>query len=223
MNKQKAIYYLESDDTCSINFPIDDICPICKTAISPNFIKIVAYKSNNGERCSSFCRCPNCGETYINTYIYNFGLRKLEQLLSSAPNNFQPKNFEDEIKTLSPNFIEIYNQSLHAETMQLDQIAGMGYRKAVEFLIKDFAKSEHPDDEESIKQMPLSVCINNYVDDSKIKNLATKTVWLGNDETHYIRKHTDRDINDLKQFIRATVHFIIMYMIEKDASTISRV
>ena len=37
-------------------------------------------------------------------------------------------------------FLTIYNQSLSAEDNNLDQIAGIGYRKALEFLIKDYLK-----------------------------------------------------------------------------------
>ena len=67
--------------------------------------------------------------------------------------------------------------------------------------------------------MPLSACINTYIDQVKIKNLATKTVWIGNDETHYVRKHTDRDIEDLKRFIQATVYYISMELVSDDAES----
>lgn len=38
---------------------------------------------------------------------------------------------------VSPQFVEIYNQAKAAESFQLDQITGLGLRKALEFLIKD--------------------------------------------------------------------------------------
>lgn len=107
--------------------------------------------------------------------------------------------------------------------MNLDQIAGIGYRKSLEFLAKDFAIKYNPDDEDKIKNMPLSNCIKTYIDDPRIKNLAEKSIWLGNDETHYVRKHEDRDISDMKQFIDALVYFISMILITEDAESIQKV
>ena len=41
--------------------------------------------------------------------------------------------------------------------------------------------------------------ISRYIDDSNIKNVAKRAVWLGNDETHYIRKWEDKDLSFLKK------------------------
>ncbi len=51
------------------------------------------------------------------------------------------------------------------------------------------------------------------------KTLATQSAWIGNDETHYIRKQEDRDVQDIKSFIQAIVYFIGMILITEDAST----
>lgn len=39
--------------------------------------------------------------------------------------------------------------------------------------------------------------------------------WLGNDETHYVRKWEDKDLKDLKKLISLTIHWI-----EMDALTV---
>ena len=70
--------------------------------------------------------------------------------------------------------------------------------------------------------MALSNCIKEYVDDPRIKSLAEKAVWLGNDETHYIRKHEDKDITDMKRFIDAMVYFISMVLITEDADSMQK-
>ena len=54
------------------------------------------------------------------------------------------KQFHGEISELSENFVEIYGQSQVAENQGLNKICGVGYRKALEFLIKDFAKRKFP-------------------------------------------------------------------------------
>ena len=69
--------------------------------------------------------------------------------------------------------------------------------------------------------MPLSNCIKTYIDSQYIKTLAEKAAWIGNDETHYVRKHDDRNVGDLKKFIAAAIHFISMMIIYEDAETIT--
>ena len=53
----------------------------------------------------------------------------------------------------------------------------------------------------------------------KIKTLAEKSEWIGNDEAHYVKIQDDRDINDMKKFIDALVYFISMSLIVDDAET----
>lgn len=51
-------------------------------------------------------------------------------------------------------------------------------------------------------------CIQENVQNENIKNVARRAVWLGNDETHYIRKWEDKDVNNLKHLIDLTVRWI---------------
>ena len=54
----------------------------------------------------------------------------------------------------------------------------------------------------------LNNCIQDNVQNENIKNVAKRAVWLGNDETHYIRKWADKDVNHLKQLIELTIKWI---------------
>ncbi|MBQ9913078.1 MAG: DUF4145 domain-containing protein [Clostridia bacterium] len=220
MEKSIHVENLNSHTAYNVDIPADDQCPMCHSYLSINNISARVHSSSYhpDDILSVFCRCSKCGEFYINRYTeYNDDFIKI----SSEPNRFVKKDFDEKLVLLSPGFDEIYNQARQAECLNLHQIAGIGYRKALEFLIKDFAISKHPDSIEEIKNMPLSRCINAYIDNEKIKSLAIKTVWIGNDETHYVRKHTDRDINDLKKFIDAVVYFIGIDFIMLDAETVS--
>lgn len=132
-------------------------------------------------------------------------------LTHTYPQSIQPKEFNSEIKDLSPDFVAIYNQSLHAEQEKLDRICGVGFRKALEHLLKDYIISEHPDKEETVKAIhSIQRCINEYIDNTDIKDMSERATWLGNDETHYVRKWEDKDIQDLKNLIDITVYFISM-------------
>jgi len=168
--------------------------------------------------------CPHCYQTFVASHraLPEHGTRPVHtKLLYIEPNRFAAETFEEGISALSPQFVKIYNQALAAECAKLDEIAGLGYRKSLEFLIKDFCIHLHPNDEEKIKSMLLAKCIATYVDNDMIKTLAERSAWLGNDEAHYIRKHTDRDVNDMKAFIKAMVYFVGMVLITEDAASMS--
>lgn len=165
--------------------------------------------------------CTSCQRSFVADYRV---ISKGNDYASTGPLNIGPVSyvkapFDNNITTMSPQFDKIYNQALAAETSGLDEIAGLGYRKALEFLVKDFAIHQHPSEAEDIKKQMLSPCIKKYIDNPQIKTLVERSTWIGNDEAHYIRKQEDRDVNDMKAFIKATVYFIGMVLITEDAAS----
>lgn len=117
---------------------------------------------------------------------------------------------EPQVQDISPAFVRIYHQAAKAELLDLDELAGMGYRKALEFLIKDYLVTKKPDKEDSIRKEFLSKCIHEHVEDTRIKETAELALWLGNDETHYVRRWPENDIEDLKGLIGIILHWIGM-------------
>ena len=77
-------------------------------------------------------------------------------------------------------------------------------------MIKDYLISKEKDEKvvENIKNKFLNNCIQEDVQNENIKNVAKRAVWLGNDETHYIRKWADKDVSHLKQLIELTIRWI---------------
>lgn len=140
--------------------------------------------------------------------IMGYGYQSHGDLQYLTPYGDAKLHFSERIKVLSPNFVTIYHQSEKAEQMGLSEICGLGYRKSLEFLVKDYAIAFNPDNEDDIKNQMLSPCIKNFIDNKKIKALATASAWIGNDETHYVRKHEDFRIDHLKAFIAAIVSYI---------------
>ncbi len=118
--------------------------------------------------------------------------------------------FPDEIVRISPKFVKIFGQSEHSEAKSHDDIAGVGYGKAFEFLIKDYLIHAEPraDEKVKIKKETLHDCIQKRVSNEKIRKAAEKAKILRNDETHYEKIYTDKDVRDLKKLIQATVHWI---------------
>jgi len=178
-------------------------CPICHHAIAPIYIA-GAYSGDNWIDASF--QCTNCSSIFIGKYhrigSTTYYLKKVWPVVPKIT------EFEKEIEEISPMFVETYNQSMYAEGNSLHQLTGIGLRKSLEFLIKDFLTSQNPDNEQAIKSSTLSQCINNFIDDHNLVEISKRATWLGNDETHYVRKWEDKDIKDLKILIKLTVNWI---------------
>lgn len=200
-------------DEISVCFNTTSFCPRCNSAIEPVFL--FGYINNlEKDLFSVFLNCNACHNTFISNYKFTkeieIGYKNYldSSLICSEPISVTKKSFSDEINKLSPNFVRVYNQAFAAEQSELDDICGMGYRKAVEFLAKDYAIHINPDKEDDIKSSYLSTCINTYFDNKKLQNLATASAWLGNDQTHYEQRISDAGIKEMKAFIMALVNFI---------------
>ncbi|EGD46275.1 hypothetical protein Cpap_0887 [Ruminiclostridium papyrosolvens DSM 2782] len=204
-------------------------CPMCKHAIKPHLLSRTSYFDENKKLYLSVnYLCKACYNSFMCQYsvdlIYKTGYHYPKTVLMRvAPINFVTERFEPIISDSFPNFISIYNQALAAESYSLSEISGIGYRKALEFLIKDFLIKMYPEKEESIKNTVLGNCINNFIDNTQLKTAASRAVWLGNDQTHYIQKYTDKDITDLKRLIRLTVHWISMILETEEAEKIEQI
>lgn len=193
-------------------------CPCCSTALSPTILNSFYISSPSLSSGSSdigklflLCFCPKCEECFLAHYtvsISNFDHQSVGFLTRLTPHSGGKTTFSDGVTSLSPLFVTIYNQAEEAESMGLSEICGLGYRKSLEFLVKDYAIHLHPENENSIKNQSLSPCIAENIDNQKIRALSTASAWIGNDETHYVRKHESYNVNHLKAFIHAVVSFI---------------
>lgn len=217
--------------TATVEVDEPDECPLCKHSLKPSILyKNLFYVSSEEyyfyavylcTRCSNIFICKFSNPTRISGkssgYFYKFS--KLDNI---APSLVEKKEFPACINSLSPNFVEIYNQSLSAEHYNLDEIAGIGYRKSLEFLIKDFLIFHENKDENKVKSTALGSCINTMIDNPQLKIVASRATWLGNDQTHYEQKYTDKDIDDLKRLIKLSVNWIEMIYLTEEAETIEK-
>lgn len=192
-----------------------DECPYCHNKITP--VNIYGFRNSVTSKLDTVQLCPNleCHNTFISYYneapngLWYYNGTTTQGILIG-------RDFSKTIEEISKDFVLIYNQSFVAEQQNLNEICGVGYRKSLEFLIKDYLIKKTPADNEKIEKKLLGPCISDLVDDSRIKSVAKRAVWLGNDETHYIKKWEGKNLNDLKKLIDLTVHWI-----EMEALTIS--
>lgn len=204
-----------------------DHCPICHHACVPAYITHTPHGliKDDDFRVEIAYRCPRltCDHIFVARCFPIWPQRPShitdEQLRQSTnpvrvrvsqlvPTELQPPLIPDEVSEISPAFKTIYSQAVAAEAYGLTEIAGVGFRKSLEFLIKDFASHKNSSASEKIKSLPLSVCIKDFVDDANIKTCANRATWLGNDETHYVRKWEGKDLSDLKVLVQLTINWV---------------
>jgi hypothetical protein len=200
-------------------------CPICNTRIEPINIDTANWVEDDiGMNLGKFelvfkCPASECGRLFISRFEQTSekpGTKRPDYTFQgSFPCERVNNNFNATVKELSPNYCDIYSQAQHAEKIGLDQICGVGYRKALEHLIKDFCISSNEEKEDAIKSKLLGQCINEFISDENIKECAKRAVWIGNDETHYVRKWEDKDIHDLKALIALVEHWITSNLLTK--------
>lgn len=208
------------DTSSSVDFDIPSYCPHCGMTMSPRILSTLSDDKRAGNsNIGLFARCTveTCSKYFSLEYELYYGKSNhasypsfsIPQLIEYTYNPSLKVDLPENIEIVSAAFVEIYSQATVAESEGLDQIAGVGYRKSAEFLIKDYAIRKYPDDEVSIKKKLLGSVIKEYLNEfPRIQQLSTAIAWIGNDETHYVRRHNHKDINDLKRFIKASAQFI---------------
>lgn len=188
-----------------------DVCPRCSRSVHPKWIAMAKLSEHGVGQAIFRCTHQKCQELFIGNYKFlnkTEGGRLAYGLQFVAPVKAQSTAFPYTVASTSPTFVTIFNQAVAAESAGLDQLVGIGLRKALEFLIKDYAVLERPEKTEEIRATQLAACINNYVSDPNVKECAKRAAWLGNDETHYTRKWEAKDVNDLKLLVKLTVNWI---------------
>lgn len=187
-------------------------CPFCHKSITPD---IIYGLRKNDYFLDAFFNCPDkmCNKSFIGEYKQESTSSYFDFTGNVTKGAIEKQNFNDSITGLSEAFTTIYNESFFAEQEGLLEICGVGYRKALEFLIKDYLIKKEEENRELIEKKFLSKCIEDYIDDNRIKKVAKRAVWLGNDETHYVRKWEGKNLNDLKKLIELTVHWIEMELL----------
>jgi Domain of unknown function (DUF4145) len=191
---------------------LPDECPFCHQKIHPKYLTGFCFHDQIDKFTALFL-CPdyNCSEYFIIEY-FDDQFDEKNNKLSGKPyiidyilgGNFIPEKFDLEIRKISPKFIKIYNQALNADSMGFNEISGIGFRRAIEFLMKDFAIRNNQNEKDKIARMHLPEVINSYIEDDDIRQMAHRAVWLGNDEAHYMREWDNYSIKDLKDLIKIT-------------------
>jgi hypothetical protein len=188
----------------NMGYPVEypDKCPIC------HHYGDMALRSTHslpgGVETLFECPFQDCRCYFIGYY----GPRPQKELKGLKPQKPEVANIPEAIAEISPNFVGVYLEAQEARHLGLEQICGPGFRKAFEFLIKDYAKSKSPGKAAEIENAFSGSVIHDFVEDPRIQAVAKRALWLGNDETHYLRKWARHDVDDLLVLISLTIHWI---------------
>jgi hypothetical protein len=191
---------IEDDSCASIKFNEPDVCPVCQKSMTPRAWH--AFKGLHDTQIVLRCPDKNCKSIFIAYYDNNMLFKE------SKPVSISERKFSKIIEDTSEKFSKIYNQAQYAEISNLDEIAGPGYGKALEFLIKDYVIKQNSHDREKIEKEFLGNVIINRISNTNILTAAKRAAWLRNDESHYVRKWTSADISDLKNMIELVISWI---------------
>lgn len=215
-----------SNQSTTIEAPAITVCPLCKKSIdsTQNITSHKFFNSPNNEHIKEFyvlhCHCPNCEETFIIELGY-----KLDEICLLNGNyivtycgkkRYAIDYNNDFISRMSPNLSTILYQSQIAEYENLSYITGTSYRKALEFLVKDYLIYKNPQLKENIANTQLHKCITDIaknLDNTKfaaVSKLATLAKDLGNSETHY---NKTIDTKDNISLMKTSINLLIDYFI----------
>lgn len=177
-------------------------CIHCGRIMTPD---VEASTDDKNLKAALLLKCTYCGKYFVAAYelISPEHFHLIEYSYSAIIDYDLPIELEE----FSPTGVEIYKQALKAEYYNLDQISGIGFRKALEYFIKDFLVNERNKTEYTERAIPLMQAIKELNFDKMI-NLATAATWIGNDETHYLKKYSKSEVDNMKKFIKALAFYL---------------
>jgi hypothetical protein len=196
-----------------------NLCPHCHVANEPSIL--YKYFDNKVDKLISTWKCNyrGCNKIFVISHKKGNSGYVIERNLNGLPKgpiwpepilNLKEGQTVGTENVKPSKFIKTYLQSLEAEHNGHDEIAGMGYRKAIEYLVKDWAIQSKSDEKDKILGKWLSSVISDYFN-GDLKEILERATWLGNDQAHYNKLFEEYDINHLKELIG-----LIMVELDRD-------
>lgn len=184
-----------------------ETCPFCGYGTDGPLDGLgkVPYNTNE-ELFAVSIKCTHCAKHFVALYVHSKDPQTLSYL-SCFP---LPSGtaLHPGLASMSPRFVELHTQAEKAELSGLLDIAAMGYRAAIEVLVKDFAKVELNIPEGEVEQKKLAAAISTYLKEESLINTADVVRILGNDYAHYKRSFPEHDFTILKHYYDIFVRLV---------------
>ena len=150
--------------------------------------------------------CTHCEQSFLALYEISVDKSSLNYLgCYPAPSGTE---LHAGLSQLSPRFAAMHKQSERAELDGLHEIAAIGYRTALEILVKDFAINELKLDPKDVARKKLAAAIGSYLHQENLVKTADVVRLLGNDFTHYQREYPEHDFTVLKRYYKIFIDLV---------------
>ncbi|WP_247939118.1 DUF4145 domain-containing protein [Streptococcus mitis] len=192
-------YFSAISKTLTIQIP--QSCPLCGIGNNPTTNEVGRLEIQEGYVFTLHHRCPACKKYHMTNQEYLKQDDKTTMILV-YPNKVVI-DIDDLFIEHAPRFVEFYSEAIEAEKMGLENIAGTGYRSAIECLIKDYALAFELDTKEYLSDPKLTFnnAIDRYVkDDDLLKGALHFIRIVGNGYTHW-NKSTSISLPQLKNYV----------------------
>ena len=192
-------YFSAISKTLTIQIP--QSCPLCGIGNNPTTNEVGRLEIQEGYVFTLHHRCPACKKYHMTNQEYLNQDDKTTMILV-YPNKVVI-DIDDLFIEHAPRFVEFYSEAVEAEKMGLENIAGTGYRSAIECLIKDYALAFELDDKEYLSDPKLTFnnAIDRYVkNDDLLKGALHFIRTVGNGYTHW-NKSTSISLPQLKNYV----------------------
>lgn len=180
--------------------PIDS-CSYCGRYVDMKKIKEYEFTFFNQKHLCVTFQCPVCKNISFAKYEIDYMSDEYNQThpYEIVGRNTTIISFSAQLNEFSPGFVQIFNDSYSAQQLGLLSICGAGYRKALEYLLKDYLIKIKKEDINKIRFEKLAKCVNMCADlfDVDVLNITRK---LGNDSAHYENGNIEYDINTLNDY-----------------------
>lgn len=207
-------YFSTVSKTLTIQIP--QTCPWCGIGNNPTNNEAGKLEIQEGYIFSMHHRCPACKKYHMTNQEYLRQADKTTMVL------VYPNKVVTDIDRLfieyAPRFVEFYSEAIEAEKSGLENIAGTGYRSAVECLIKDYALAFELDTKEYLSDPKLTFnnAIDRYVkDDDLLKGALHFIRTVGNGYTHW-NKSTSISLPELKNYVDIIIQIFKSKFMLKD-------
>ncbi|MGR8826828.1 DUF4145 domain-containing protein [Leuconostoc citreum] len=201
-------------DSTNLYLQIPKFCPQCGAVNNPvtNILSRQNVKTSEENEliASASHYCNACSKAHFTIQVQSSGS---SYLVKAVYPETQPSLLPEEIYELSPRFVKIYGDSEAAEQRGATELAGTGYRSALEILIKDYALKYSEDDKDTIAKLNLANAIGKYFK-GDFFSAAEVVRLLGNDYTHWDKKY-DFKLEQLKAYLNVFIgHVKVQIMLK---------
>lgn len=192
--------------TLSFDANVPRYCPICKLPQAGSLADAKLFSQSGGKFYGVVMfTCNSCEKKYLANFDIDSGAKQ------ATFGGFYPTlsvSYENKLLApISPRFISLYEQALRAETAGDLELAGTGYRNALECLVKDYAIIELGRDSDEVAKKSLCAAIGEYLE-TDMATSADVVRILGNDMTHYERKHPNIEFDTLKDYMEIFIDLV---------------